>query len=79
MKHIANGFGGTDEQAMIDQFVDRHGRSTLDALDRINKRSYPGIRVSVFDKPKTAREVFADQAAREGFTAEAIRDFAQIS
>lgn len=41
---IPNGFGGTDEQAMIDQFYELHGQNVAEELDRLLKNSYPVIR-----------------------------------
>ena len=79
MTRIDNGYGGTDERAMIAEFHRIHGVDTAEKLDRLLKSSYPGIRVSAFDKPATAREVFERRAKRDGYSDAVIADFRLIS
>ena len=65
MKTLYNPFGGRDEQAMINQYYDLHGRSKAENLDRIYNLHWHTKDWTVFAK-------------REGFTEQEINDFKQI-
>lgn len=73
MKTIKSPFGTMDdEQAMIDQFYELHGRDTAEALDRLMKQSFPLMKL-------TKVQVFRHKAVGHGFTDEQINDFLQLT
>lgn len=58
-----------DEQATTDAFEDYMGSVyRAQRIFGIYKQSYPGIRVSAFDKPKSKEEIFWHKAKDAGFT-----------
>ena len=65
MKTILNPFSRVDEQAMIEQFYDLHGRDIAEKIDRIAKNC--------------CWKNWEKRCAEEGISQSAISDFRQIS
>jgi len=76
-KPVIGTFGGIDEQATQDAFVDFvGGMSRAEALSRISQNSWPSF--GAFGKPVSKTDVFRAKALREGFTKQQIEAFLSL-
>lgn len=76
-KPVAGPFGGTDEQATHDAFIEFvGGHNRAEQLSRISKNSYP--MPAAYGKQISALDVFRKRAARDGFSQQEIEAFISL-
>ncbi len=76
---VASPFGGTDEAATHEAFVDFvGGRARAEELSRLHQNSWPGISASPFVPAPTKTEVFTRKAREAGFSQAEIAAFLSL-